>query len=111
MCFFKKKKSNTTQILENKTKLTKNANYVELLIDIANGNETIIEQLKELHEKLQYLNPSMKKEVNALDDKIADKLEDMKIEISSLKEGRLDGFDKIMKNIRTLIAERDFQSK
>ena len=57
MCFFKKKKSNTTQILENKTKLTKNANYVELLIDIANGNETIIEQLKELHEKLQYLNP------------------------------------------------------
>ena len=86
MCFWKKKKNNTTKILENKHFIEDMASSVDVLLSLGKEDSEYIDILTDIQDKIKYLNPSLNEEVTNLDAKIADKLELMKKETQDARQ-------------------------
>lgn len=111
MFFFKKKKSEKDIILENKAVINKNLAYLEMLIQMSEGKDKIHEELLMLVDKVKYLNPSAKKEVQEADRKITSALEDVKIELASMKDDNFAKVENHITKVKNIVIERDFLSK
>ena len=85
MWFFKKKKSEREQLLDNKHEIEDMASSIDVLISIANADEELVGILKECQEKIKYFNPSINKDVLDLDKKISNRIGDLKIDINKGK--------------------------
>lgn len=83
-----------------------NANKVEVLITIAGDNAETVESLKKLQEKLRFLPPVRDERAFAIDNKIKNLIDDLKIALT--KSGGEDSkkTENIFKDIDVLIAER-----
>lgn len=86
MGFFNKK-SKTDEILENKAYIAKMANAVDVLISLVDDSEReVIDGLRHVQDEIRYLNPSNNKNVLAWDEKINNKLADIKLAIVQAKK-------------------------
>lgn len=107
---FKKKGNKKTEkdvLNTSKDLIAANAQTIEVLVVLAEGDASIIKELRTVQDKLQYLSPSTNEKVKAIDEKINDELGDLKIELSKSKaEDRADKVQTHLKNINLKIAER-----
>lgn len=78
-------KESQTVIL-NKRQIERSVQNIESMIVLADGNDTLTNKLVELKDEIRFLNPSKNPKVKAVDEKIANKLDDIKIEISKDKD-------------------------
>ncbi len=78
-------KESQTVIL-NKRQIERSVQNIESMIVLADGNDTLTNKLVELKDEIRFLNPSKNPKVKAADEKIANKLDDIKIEISKDKD-------------------------
>lgn len=91
MCFFRKKKDKQV-LLDNKYNFENIAEQIkglEVLVDksLENGVE-LLEILSELEKKIRYFYPSKEKEVQKLDNKIMDKVGDLRIELTKARNNK-----------------------
>ena len=86
-------------LLASRNRIQVNAQTVEVLRTLT-SDEAQLAELAALQDKLRYLTPSEKKEVQAIDDKILNCLQDMKVQLT--KGDPLSS----MQAVETLIAER-----
>lgn len=106
--FFKKKKIDKDLIDEDLKIIKTNTQIIDILMVHADVCEPLVEKLKELREKIEFLNPSVKAEVKNADKKIGDKLGDIKIALSKCSaKGEFDGWEKLTREIEVAIAERN----
>lgn len=73
-------------IILNKRQIERSVQNIESMIVLADGNDTLTNKLVELKDEIRFLNPSKNPKVKAVDEKIANKLDDIKIEISKDKD-------------------------
>ncbi|MBQ9791497.1 MAG: hypothetical protein IJW28_02820 [Clostridia bacterium] len=86
MLFFNKK-SKTDEILTNKAFIAKMANSVDVLISLVDEEEKeVISGLRHIQDEIKYLNPSRNSDVIAWDEKINNKLADIKLAIVQAKK-------------------------
>ena len=78
-------KESRTVIL-NKRQIERSVQNIESMIVLADGYDTLTNKLVELKDEIRFLNPSKNPKVKAVDEKIANKLDDIKIEISKDKD-------------------------
>lgn len=83
-----------------------NANRVDVLITLSGDNAEAVANLKKLQEKLRFLPPVLDERAFAIDNKIRNLLDDLKIALT--KSGGEDSkkTENIFKDIDVLIAER-----
>ena len=84
--FGKKKKNDTTKILDNKHLVEDMTASVDVLLALARENSELTDILSEIQDKIKYLNPSKNEEVAELDEQIANKLELIKSELSKANQ-------------------------
>ena len=107
MCFFRKKKTTTKLIAEDRELIATNQKSIETLITLST-NEEFDETLKKLQEQLKYLVPSRSEKTLKYDKKIKDALEDLKIALT--KNGDAEDNKKvpsIVQDIKVLISDRN----
>ena len=86
MLFFNKK-TKTDEILNNKAFIAKMANTVDVLISLVDeGEKEVIRGLQDIQDEIKYINPSNKPNVIAWDEKINNKLADIKLAIVQAKK-------------------------
>ena len=87
--------------------IAENTKFVEVLLAQAEGNEEVVNELKELQEELKYLKPSREKKVYDYDKKIKDNLGDLKIAFTKTDGDSNKKTVQLIKDIKILIAERN----
>lgn len=102
MCFFKHNKlDNTNKSNESHKNLLDLANDLNILIAMA-GVKEINDELVALASEIKYLSPSTIDGADKLEQKMSDKLGDIKIELSKLKEDKQDDIDRVLKDVKEL---------
>lgn len=105
MCFFRRKKvTDNEKVVKDNATLKGNVAKVKVLCT-ASKNDEVTAKLKVVTDKLQYSSPSKKESIQKLDNKISNKLDDLKILIIGGKAE-----DKILnalEELEILVAERE----
>ena len=91
-------------VLKNKRKIEKTVKNIESMIVLADGNDRLCNKLVELKDEIRFLNPSKSDKVSAVDDKIANRLDDIKIEIS--KDVNSETIWRMIEEVEGFIAQR-----
>lgn len=102
----KKKNAPVENDADNKL-IAENSKFVEVLLVQAEGNDEVVNELKELQEKLKYLKPSREKKVYDYDKKIKDSLGDLKIAFTKTDGESSKKTVQLIKDIKMLVAERN----
>ncbi len=106
--FFRKKKISKDLIDEDLKIIKQNCQIIDVLMVHADACEPLVEKLKDLREKIEFLNPSTNADVKTADKKIGDKLGDIKITLSKCSaKGDFEGWEKLVREIEVAIAERN----
>lgn len=103
MCCFHKK-TEAERNVDDREIIDRNAKSVETLKVL--GGETYKAKLGELQEKLKYLIPSTNKDVIRCDEKISDKLDDIKIALNKSGDAQSQKVDDCLQSVYITIAER-----
>lgn len=110
MCFFKKKMTSRQKTVNDIMLIKSNMQAIDVLIAYAEDNAIIKERLLKLQEKIKYLNPIDKDNIQSLDKKIGNKIGDLKIELS--KDSNKVDFERVQNALKELeIAVVERQSK
>ncbi len=110
MCFFRRKKEGYEQFQVSSERCKENINRAELLVTIADDSE-IKEKLEAIVELLKYkVGPTKDEKAFKIDDKIGNKLDDVRILLSK-KEPANEKILVEIKALNALIAERNVYSK
>ena len=110
MCFFKKKVTSRQKTVNDIMLIKSNMQAIDVLIAYLEENAEIKERLLKLQEKIKYLNPIDKDNIQALDKKIGGKIGDLKIELSKGKNKLdIERFENELKELEIMVVER--QSK
>lgn len=81
-----------------------NCAATEALLVLAGDNEELVKQLTELREQLKYLVPT--EDTPAYDNKIKNKIGDLRIELTKSEGAESARVQKIIKEIKLLLADR-----
>ncbi len=101
------KKDERELLLESRRRVGDNAQSVDVLLVLASGKDEMTDKLKALQEKLKYLSPSADEKVKAIDEKIRQALDDVKIELTKSKGSKDSGkAERFLEDIEVQIAER-----
>ena len=104
---FGKKKSSAEKVESNRQLISENEKSVDALILLAGDNEKMVEQLKEVKEKIKYLIPTDNPKVVEYDTKIKNNIEDMRIALVK-SEGEIDKkIESLFMQIKLAIADRN----
>ena len=74
------------------------------MIVLAEGNDTLVAKLTQLKDTIKFLNPSKSDKVMLVDTKIANKLDDIKIEIS--KDTQAETILRMIEEVEGFLAQR-----
>ncbi|MCH5142715.1 MAG: LPXTG cell wall anchor domain-containing protein [Clostridiales bacterium] len=107
LIFLRKKKVQPSDPDADLKLIAENSKFVEVLLVQAEGNEEIVNELKELQEDLKYLKPSREKKVYDYDKKIKDNLGDLKIAFTKTDGEGSKKTVQLIKDIKMLVAERN----
>ncbi len=106
MCFFKKKVNKAKQTADNKELVEKNYKMIDQFKTLVT-DEKFTADLDKLKDELKYLTATNSEKVVEIDNKIKNKLEDLKIYLvkngEKIEEGKWKSF---MTELNLLIAER-----
>ena len=105
MCFFRRKKVTDNEKVE-KDNATLKGNVAKVkVLCTASKSEDVTARLKVVTDKLQYSSPSKKESIQKLDNKISNKLDDLKILIlgGKAEEKVLSALD----DLEILVSERE----
>lgn len=97
-------KKESAGVLVNKRQIEKSVQNIESMIVLADGNDRLCNELVELKDEIRFLNPSKNPKVKQIDEKIANKLDDIKIEISKDKEAET--IFRMIEEVEGFIAQR-----
>lgn len=97
-------KKESEGVLVNKRQIEKSVQNIESMIVLADGNDRLCNKLVELKDEIRFLNPSKNPKVKQIDEKIANKLDDVKIEISKDKEAET--IFRMIEEVEGFIAQR-----
>lgn len=100
----KEKNKTTHSVLKNKKQIEKTVNNIESMIVLADGNDNLCNRLVELKEQIKFLNPTNNSKVILIDTKIANRLDDMKIELS--KDNQAETNFRMLEEVEGLVATR-----
>ena len=91
-------------VLINKRQIERSVQNIESMIVLADGNDTLTNKLVELKDEIRFLNPSKNHKVKDIDEKIANKLDDIKIEIS--KDVNSEVIFRMIEEVEGFLAQR-----
>ncbi len=97
-------KKDSRNVIMNKRQIEKSVQNIESMIVLADGNDTLTNKLVELKDEIRFLNPSKSSKVKAVDEKIANKLDDIKIEISKDKNSEVSF--RLIEEVEGFLAQR-----
>lgn len=104
---FGRKKSTSEKVGLNRELISENEKSIDALILLAGENEKLVEELKEIKEKIKYLIPSENPKVVEYDTKIKNFIEDMRIALVKA-DGEVDKkINSILMQIKLAIADRN----
>lgn len=106
MCFFKKKKV-VNKVKEDRELVESNSNAIEALIILAEDNIVIVNELKNLQEKLKYLIPSDDSKVVDYDKIIKNKIGDLRIILTKSDGEVTKKATDILTEIKLAVADRN----
>lgn len=101
-----KKKTEAEIVAEDRKLIETNSKTVGKLTMLANDNEELISKLKDLQEKLKYLKPVKSEEAMEADRKIANKIDDLKIELSRFNGDTSYRIGSLISDILLLLVNR-----
>lgn len=105
MCFLRRKKI-VDQVKEDRDLIESNSKFIDALLVLAKENAAIINELKELQEKLKYLIPSDKAKVMDYDKSIKNKLGDLRIILNKSDGESTKKATNILTDIQLALADR-----
>ena len=85
MCFFKKRKNEREQLINNKHNIEDMVAQLDVLLSLARDNQELVGILNEAKEKIKYFNPTINKDALDIDKKINNRIGYLKIEINKAK--------------------------
>lgn len=91
-------------VIINKRQIERSVQNIESMIVLADGNDTLTNKLVELKDEIRFLNPSKNHKVKDIDEKIANKLDDIKIEIS--KDVNSEVIFRMIEEVEGFLAQR-----
>lgn len=91
-------------IVKNKKFIEKMVANVESILVYANGNETLCNRLVEVKENIRFFNPTKNEKVLLVDNKIANKLDDLKILVA--KDNTQETCFRVLEEIEAYIVQR-----
>lgn len=106
MCFFRRKKS-AEKVNEDRELVEANSKSVEALIILAKDNEAIIDELRELQEKLKYLIATENSKVVDCDKKIKNLIGDLRIVLTKSDGETNKKATDLLTDIKLAIADRN----
>ncbi|MGN0565505.1 MAG: hypothetical protein ACI4IU_02310 [Candidatus Limousia pullorum] len=105
--FLFKKKNQADKTKEARELIAQNAQSVNTLILLARNNQTIIEELNLLQEKLKYLIPSTNSKVVEYDKTIKNKLGDLRIALIKTDGENSKKITELIEDIKIIIDDRN----
>lgn len=106
MCFFKKKK-NSEKVKQDRDLISENEKAIDALIALAVNNPDIINEFKDIKEKIKYLIPSERDNVRDYDKKIKNLIADLRIVLVKNDSELTIKANKILTQIKLAIADRN----
>ena len=106
MCFFKKKK-NSEKVKQDRDLISENEKAIDALIALAVNNPDIINEFKDIKEKIKYLIPSERDNVRDYDKKIKNLIADLRIALVKNDSELTIKANKILTQIKLAIADRN----
>ena len=106
MCFFKKKK-NSEKVKQDRDLISENEKAIDALIALAVNNSDIINEFKDIKEKIKYLIPSERDNVRDYDKKIKNLIADLRIVLVKNDSELTIKANKILTQIKLAIADRN----
>lgn len=106
MCFFKKKK-NSEKVKQDRDLISENEKAIDALIILAVNNPDLINEFKQIKEKIKYLIPSEKDNVRDYDKKIKNLIADLRIVLVKNDSELTIKANKILTQIKLAIADRN----
>ncbi len=91
-------------IVKNKKFIEKMVANVESILVYANGNDTLCNRLVEVKENIRFFNPTKNEKVLLVDNKIANKLDDLKILVA--KDNTQETCFRVLEEIEAYIVQR-----
>ncbi len=106
--YFKKPKQQKEEgsrgIIKNKKSIESMVSNVESVLIYANGNDELCNRLVEVKENIRFFNPTTNSKVLAVDAKIANKLDDLKI--LTAKDNSQETCFRVLEEIEAYIVQR-----
>jgi len=106
MCFFKKK-SIADKVENDRELIAYNSTAIEAAIVLAKDDESVINSLKELQEKLKYLKPSENSQVIRNDKEITKLINDLRVALSQQNAEVNKKTEEFIKSIKLAIVDRN----
>lgn len=91
-------------VLQNKKFIEKMVANVESVIVYANGNDTLCNRLVEAKEEIKFFNPTADKRVQIVDEKLANKIDDLKL--LAAKDNSQETCFRVLEEIEAYIIQR-----
>ncbi len=91
-------------VVKNKKQIQNMVANVESIIVYANGNELLCNRLVELKENIKFFNPTSNSKVTALDLKISNKLDDLKILVA--KDNTQETCLRVLEEVEAFVVQR-----
>jgi len=106
MCFFSKRK-NASKVLKDRTLIETNSKAIEALIVLAQDNDELIKELKEVQEKLKYLAPSQNDQVRDGDVKISEIIHVLREELTESNGKTTESVKNLLKSLKLAVVDRN----
>lgn len=91
-------------VLQNKKQIEKMVANVESVIVYADGNDTLCHRLVEVKEEIKFFNPTTDKRVQIVDEKLANKIDDLKL--LTAKDNTQETCFRVLEEIEAYIIQR-----
>ncbi len=91
-------------VVKNKKQIQNMVANVESIIVYANGNELLCNRLVELKENIKFFNPTSNSKVTAVDLKISNKLDDLKILVA--KDNTQETCLRVLEEVEAFVVQR-----
>ncbi len=105
----KEKQDLSRGVLKNKKQIANMVANVESILIYADGNDSLCNRLVELKENIKFFNPSIDEKILLTDQKIANKLDDLKILV--LKDNTQETCLRMLEEIEAFVVQRTKQER
>ena len=99
-----KENTGSRGVLKNKKSVENMVANVESILVYANGNDELCHRLVELKDNIRFFNPTTNQKVHLVDNKIANKLDDLKIVVA--KDNTQETCFRLLEEVEAFVVQR-----